>query len=194
ALACSAAPQLVAVPVRQAAGLLLAAAIGALAFLVLAEKALETGGAVEARLRPWPKAHRLIEQLALGAAVLKKPAAAVPIVFLSLGLWLNGAVLYWAGARALGLGGLMDLKRSILVLSWAGAGAALPAAPGAIGTFEAMVKSILEKLGASPNEAFGYAVFVHMTTYLLVTSLGLALLYRIGLSLVGLRTSLEEKP
>jgi uncharacterized membrane protein YbhN (UPF0104 family) len=194
ALASSAAAELVAVPVRQAAGLLLAGAVSALLFLIMAEKSLELGGSLEVRLRPWPKAHRLIEQLALGAAVLKRPAAALPIIFLSLCLWLNGAFLYWAAARALGLGGLMDMKRSILVLSWAGAGAALPAAPGAIGTFEAMVKAILEKFGASPNEAFGYAVFVHMTTYLLVTALGLAFLSRIGFSLAGLRSSLEEKP
>lgn len=193
-LASGASPELVAMPVRQAAGLLLAAVSAGLLFLVLAEKALEPEGVLEKRLRPWPKIHHLIEQLAMGAAVLQRPCAAFPIIALSLGLWLNGAVLYWAAARALGLEGLMEGTRSVLVLSWAGAGAALPAAPGALGTFEAMVKAILEKLGASPHQAFGYAVFVHMTSYLFVTGLGLVFLSRLGFSLAALRSTLEEKP
>lgn len=186
-------PELVDAPVRRGALLLLAGAVGALLFLVLAEKSLDEGGLLEVRLRPWPKVHHFVEQLALGAAVLKRPAAALPIVALSLALWLIDAGAYWASARALGLGSLMDYKRAILVLSWAGAGAAVPAAPGAIGTFEAMVKAILMKLGAGANDAFAYALFTHMVNYILVTVIGLVFLSRIGLSLGKLQSSLEEK-
>jgi uncharacterized protein (TIRG00374 family) len=192
-LASAALPQLVAWPARQAALLLLAAAVAALIVLIFAERHLEPGGRWEQNLRPWPKLHRLIVQMALGASVLRRPRRAFLIVFLSFCLWINGAVLYWAAARALGLGGLADFVKSVLILSWAGAGAALPAAPGAIGTFEAMVKAIMEKLGATANEAFGYAVFVHMSIYLIVTALGLAMLWRIGLSLVWLKSHLERK-
>lgn len=192
-LAAGASAELVVASVRQAALLLLTAALAGLIFLILAERALELEGVLERRLRPWPKVHRFIEQLAMGAAVLQRPSAALPIIALSLGLWLNGAAMYWTAAQALGLERLMAGARSVLVLSWAGAGAALPAAPGAIGTFEAMVKAILEKLGASPHQAFGYAVFVHMTNYLFVTGLGLAYLSRLGLSLTGLKSALEDK-
>lgn len=182
---------LVAPAFLRGAGLILAAAIGALAFLAAAEKTLLPGGAVERLLRKWPKLHTLVEQLALGAAVLRKPAAVVPVVLLSLGLWIVDAGVYWCAARALNLGALMDYPSSVLVLSWAGAGAALPAAPGAIGTFEAMVKDILVKLGATPHQGFGYALFTHMVMYIFVTVLGLAFLYRVGLSLSGLKESLE---
>lgn len=185
--------ELVALPVRQAAGLLLLGVVAALVFLALAERTLEPGGAIERRLRSWPKVHDLVAQLVLGAAVLRRPSAAMPAAALSIALWLIDALVYWCGARALGMGDLVDLPRSALILGWAGAGAALPAAPGAIGTFEAMVKSILEKLGAAPAAAFGFAVFTHMTMYCFVTAVGLACLYKVGLSLAGLKESLSRK-
>ena len=68
-----------------------------------------------------------------------------------------------------------------MILSWAGASPRCRP-PGAIGTYEAMVKSILVKMGANVHEAFAYAVFNHMTMYLFVTALGLGFLYKIGLS------------
>lgn len=176
----SAGSPLVAVEARAAAGLLLGAAVAALTLLAAA-------GDLMVRLTPFAKPRELVSQLVLGAAVLRRPGPALAAAALSLALWLIDAGLYWCAARALGLGGLMDFSESILVLSWAGAGAALPAAPGAIGTFEAMVKDILMKLGADAHAAFGYALFVHMTTYLFVTGLGLLFLYRLGLTLSSVK-------
>ena len=99
--------------------LLLAAAVGALIVLAAAESSLAPGGFVESRLRPWPRVHRLVEQLALGAAVLRSPAAAAQAAALSLVLWTVDAALYWASAYALDLGAIMNYPRAILTLSWA---------------------------------------------------------------------------
>lgn len=178
---------------RLAAELLLAGAVAALVVLAFAESALAEGGILERALRRWPKVHSLVEQLSLGAAVLRDPAAAVQAVVWSLGLWSVDALLYWIGARALGLGSIMNYPRAILALSWAGASSALPAAPGAIGTFEAIVKSIVVQFGATPDQAFAYALVTHMVMYLLVTVAGLILLYRIGLSLAELRSEVEKR-
>lgn len=186
-------PDMVAAPVRRAGLLLLAAVVGALVFLVLAERTLEAGGFLERRLRAWPKLHEMVGHLTLGAAVLRRPRALAAVAALSLGLWAVDAGVYWLGAQALGLEGLIDYPRSILVLSWAGAGAAIPAVPGAIGTFEAMVKAILEKFGVPANAAFAYALFLHMTMYVTVTAMGLVFLYRVGLSLGGLRACLGRQ-
>lgn len=184
--------ELISAPIRHATMILLAGVILALVFLVLAEETLEPGGMLERRLRSWPKAHEMVAHLAAGAAVLRRPRALLPVVGWSLLLWLIDAAVYWFGARALGLEGYIDYSRSILVLSWAGAGSALPAVPGALGTFEAMVKTIVEKMGASAPEAFAYALFVHMTMYILVTVIGLVFLYRVGLSLGGIKGSLDQ--
>jgi len=179
--------------VRLAAELMLAGAIGALALLALAETSLAEGGLIERALRAWPKVHELVEQLALGATVLREPLTALNAAGLSLLLWTVDAGLYWAGARALGLGAIMDYPRAVLTLSWAGATSAIPAAPGAIGSFEKIVATIVHQFGAAPEAALAYALVCHMVMYLLVTVTGLVLLYRIGLSLADLRAEVEKK-
>lgn len=191
-LATRLAPGIAPAAVVNAALLLLAGAVGALIVLAVAESSLAPGGFIERALRPWPKVHKLLEQLALGAAVLRSPGAAAQAVALSLALWTVDATLYWAGAYALGLGHLMDYPRAVLTLSWAGAISAIPAAPGGIGTFEAFVASILRTFGATPETALAYALMTHMIMYLLVTVTGLAFLSREGVSLAQLREEVER--
>lgn len=188
------APGIVPRQVLLGAALVLSGAVGALILLAAAESSLAEGGLAERALRRWPKLHGLVAQLALGAAVLRSPAAAAQAVFWSLVLWSVDAVLYWAAARALGLQALMDYPRAVLALSWAGASSAIPAAPGAIGTFEAVVASILAKFGAGPEAAFAYALVTHMVMYLFVTALGLFFLSREGVSLAQLRQEVDKRP
>ena len=191
-LAARLAPGIVPVQVVRAALLLLAGAIGALIVLAAAESSLAPGGLAERRLRPWPRMHRFVEQLALGAAVLRSPTAAAFASFLSLLLWSVDATLYWAGAYALGIGDVMNYPRAILTLSWAGAVSAIPAAPGSIGTFENFVASILHTFGATPEAALAYALMTHMIMYLLVTVTGFVFLSREGVSLAQLREEVER--
>ena len=108
-------------------------------------------------------------------------------------LWSVDATLYWTAAYALDLGGIMDYPRAVLTLSWAGAISAIPAAPGAIGTFEAFVASILRTFGAAPEIALAYALLTHMIMYLLVTVTGLVFLSREGVSLAQLSEQVEKK-
>ncbi len=180
-------PDIVPAAVARGASLLLAGALGALVVLAAAESSLAEGGRLERFLRRWPKLHGFVEQLALGAAVLRSPAAAAQAAVLSLALWTVDAAVYWAGAYALGLGGIMDYPRAVLTLSWAGAASALPAAPGAVGTFEAAVASVVGKFGAAPHAALAYALVTHMVMYLIVTVTGLLFLSREGVSLSRLR-------
>lgn len=185
-------PHLVDPHLRRGAAALLAAVVAGLVFLIMAERSLEPGGFVERRLRSSPKLHEVMSHLALGAAVLRRPRALVPVVVLSFGLWSVDAAVYWLGAFALGLQSWIDYPRSILVLSWAGAGAALPAAPGGIGTFESLVEYRVVHLGVTAPEALAYAVFLHMCMYLLVTGMGLVFLYRVGLSVGGIKDFLKR--
>lgn len=181
------APGFVPRPVLGGAAALLAGAVAALVLLALAEGWVAEGGWIERLLRPWPKLHALVEQLVLGAAVLRSPAAAAEVAAWSLLLWTVDAGVYWAGARALGFGAEMNYPRAVLALSWAGASSAIPAAPGAIGAFEAVVADIAGRFGAGAEQAFAYALVCHMTMFLIVTVVGLVLLSRLGLSLSELR-------
>lgn len=179
--------------VRRGAIAVLAILLAALIGLSLSGKRLEPGGSWERRVSRWPKLRDLLMHLAAGARVLREPKACLAACLLSLALWSCDALLYWCGARALGLGHAMDYPTAVLALSWAGVGAALPAAPGAFGTLEAMVKSLMVELGVAPHSAFAYAFFCHMIGYGIVTLLGLAFLYRIGLSLGELKAALGQE-
>lgn len=192
-VASSAAPGFAPASVRVWAAVTLVAAVAALALLALAETWVASGGWIERLLRPWPRVHALVEQLALGAAVLRDPAAAAQATGWSLLLWSVDAGFYWAGARALNLGAAMDYPRAVLALSWAGASSAIPAAPGAIGPFEAVVTEIMGRFGATPEQAFAYALVCHTVMYLIVTVLGLLLLSRVGLSLTELSREVRKK-
>jgi uncharacterized membrane protein YbhN (UPF0104 family) len=192
-LASSIAPGFVPDSVRLGAQLVLFGGIVALSLLAWAETAVASGGFIERLLRPWPRIHSLMEQLALGATVLRDPRAAIWAGVLSVALWSMDALLYWAGAHALGLESIMSYPRAILALSWAGASSALPAAPGAIGSFEKIVATIVHQFGATSEQALAYALVCHMVMYILVTVTGLVLLYRIGLSLADLKSEVEKK-
>ncbi len=185
-------PELVPASLRRLAELGVAGLVAGFVILIIAEGPLSPGGALERRLARWPRIHDLMLQLAAGAGVLRRPGAALSAVALSLSLWGVDALQYWAGARALGLVPGLDYGRSILVLSWAGAGVALPAAPGAFGTFEAMVKKIAMDFGVSAPQALAFAVFTHLIGYALVTLLGLTFLYFVGLSLGELSSAVQK--
>ena len=164
--------------------------ISGLVFLAIAGKPLKPGGSWHEKMSAWPKIRDLASQMSLGASVLRNPAAAAAAVIGSLGLWMVDALYYWAGAKALRLGSVLGFRRSILVLTWSAAGTALPAAPGAFGTFEDFVKTLLMNFGVSAQQAFAYAFFNHMVSYVFVTVLGLAFLYREGLNLGEIKTAI----
>jgi uncharacterized membrane protein YbhN (UPF0104 family) len=185
-------PGLVPATVLRGAATVLAAALAAVVALAFAEERLESGHPWEKKLRGLPRLHQLICQLAAGAAVLRRGRSAALAAVLSLLLWVVDAFSFWAGARALGLGGVVDYPRAVLILSWAGAAAAVPTAPGSFGSFELAVQTILERLGATAPEALGYALFTHMVMYLVVTLLGLAFLARLGLSMGELRAAIDR--
>jgi uncharacterized protein (TIRG00374 family) len=168
----------------------LACALGVLAILVFAYRELEPGGVLEKRLKLLPKAHDLSVKLVTGARALRTRAA-FPIMGLSLLLWCVNAMPFWLVDKAMGLG-LLDFSRSLLVLAWGAAGASVPAAPGAVGTFEAAVRSGMETMGAAPPQALVYAVLVHILAYSTVTVLGLGLMYAEGLSLAKFEEGAEK--
>ena len=170
-----------------AAATLLAAAVGALVLLAAAEGALEPGRPAEKLLRRWPRIHSLAEQLTLGAAVLRSPAAAAQAALFSLALWAVDGGLYWIAARAMRVEQFMDYPQAVLTLAMAGLSSALPVAPGAIGTFEHFVATLLQSFGASAEPALAYALVTHMVMYLVVTVAGLVFLSREGVSLAQLR-------
>ncbi|MFA6092450.1 MAG: lysylphosphatidylglycerol synthase transmembrane domain-containing protein [Elusimicrobiota bacterium] len=139
-----------------------------------------------------PRLRRFIEELVLGTGALRRPSRAVLAAFLSLGLWLCDAGLYWAAGRALGFEPGLSYLRSVAVLASASAASALPALPGAFGNFEAAVKLVLEHMGYGPDLSAVYATLVHLTMYVVVTVLGIFFLHRLGYRVSGIKRTLGE--
>ncbi|MBI5209520.1 MAG: flippase-like domain-containing protein [Elusimicrobia bacterium] len=183
-------PELIARPVLAGCFGMLVATLGVLLVLIFAYRHLEPGGIFERRLARWPKAHDMCAKLVMGARALHTPAA-FPILGLSLLLWAVDSAPYLFAAKSLGLG-VVDYPRAVLVLGWAAAGSAIPAAPGAVGTFEAAVRAGMETMGAPPSQALAIAVMIHVIGYIIVTILGLVFLYREGLSLTGFEKGAEK--
>jgi uncharacterized protein (TIRG00374 family) len=171
---------------------ILAGGLFSLLILAFAEDAISQGGFIERMLQKWPMIHKFLIQLSLGAAVLRKPWDAMQAITWSIILWSVDALCYLFGAYALGLEEIIDYPKAVLALTWAGASSILPAAPGAIGSYEAAVSQLLGQFGVSPEQSFAFAVLCHMVSYLVITLTGLVVIYRIGDSLTDLPANMES--
>ncbi|MBI5625298.1 MAG: flippase-like domain-containing protein [Elusimicrobia bacterium] len=183
-------PDLISTKLRIITLSVLAGALAVLATLVFAHQSLEPGGALERRLKLIPKAHDFSVKLVAGARALRTRSV-LPILGLSLLLWCVDSLPFWLVDKAMGMD-LLDFSRALLVLTWGAAGASVPAAPGAVGTFEAAVRTGMETMGAPPSQALVYAVLVHVSAYATVTVLGLCLMYAEGLSLAKFEEGAEK--
>lgn len=170
---------------------LLLLVVGGLIVLIWAEKRLlENKNFLGRLLNRNSRIKKTAEGLISGAAALKNPLPAFVAVSLSLALWCVDALTYWTGARALGLN--LSYSSSVFVLAWAGAASALPAAPGGIGAFEALVENIAAKLGIPLQSGLAFALLTHAVIYGTVTIFGLLCLYRIGFSLTEIKTHAQN--
>lgn len=192
-LAASLARDVVPDAVRAAAFALLAAALGATVAVAAVGGPLAPGGSLERVLRRWPRLRALAGELAGGAAALRSVRTAAPMLLLSAAFWAVDALFYWSASRCLALTPGLTYGGSMLVSSWAAAGSALPSVPGAFGSFEAAVRTVLGALGVEETTALGYAVLSHMVAYIVMTVLGFTYLYRSGIPLAELRAELVRR-
>lgn len=163
-----------------------AAIVVALVGLALIDGYLN-GPAKDGFLGRYPRILGILGRAALGTRALRSWAAVIQVAVLSLTLWTLDAAMYWAGGRAVGFEPSLTYNQSVMVLSSAAASSFLPAVPGSFGAFEQAVKYVMVRFGFDAASALGYAGFVHLVTYLIVTLLGIVFLYREGHSLASLK-------
>ena len=170
----------------------LALAVAVLGVLV----AITAAGARFKESAPWLNAHprvcRVLEDLVVGTRALRSWRNAGGVAALSLGLWLCDAAIFWSASRGMGFEPVLGWMDSLVVLTSAAAGTALPAVPGAFGNFEAAVSLALEHLGYSRPLALSLATLVHVLTYIVVTTMGITFLYRLGHTFSSLRHFLRK--
>ncbi|MBI3550103.1 MAG: flippase-like domain-containing protein [Elusimicrobia bacterium] len=192
ALASALATDLVPSSARHAAMGIAAAAFAGIAAIAASERALASGGILHRVLMRWPRILELARQLSDGASALRSTASAAQITLLTIAFWSVDIAFYWTAARFIPIETTVTFPRAMLIVSWAGAGTAVPAAPGSFGPFEAAVQTILMKMGAGASSAFGYATLSHAVGYSVVTLLGIACLYALGLSVSKLHSDVSR--
>ena len=89
-------------------------------------------------------------------------------------LWTVEASVYWTVARAIELD--ISISGALYLVALTNFVAALPAAPGSIGTFDAAVAWGADKLGATGSMAVSYVILVRFVLYVPITIVGLVVL------------------
>ncbi len=89
-------------------------------------------------------------------------------------LWTIEASVYWSVARAIDMD--ISVSGALYLVALTNFVAALPAAPGSLGTFDAAVLWGADKLGAAGSVALSYVLLVRFVLYVPITIVGLVVL------------------
>jgi glycosyltransferase 2 family protein len=120
-----------------------------------------------ARVREW------LSPLADSPRALVSPGGLVLLAGTVL-LWTIEGSVYWTVSRALEID--MSMGGALYLVALTNFVAALPAAPGSIGTFDAAVAWGLHRLGATNSAAVSYVILIRFVLYVPITLVGLVVL------------------
>lgn len=170
---------------------LVAAALVALATLVMARQHFDR--LVMALCRTLLPRHADVviarwHELMNGLAVVREPSIAVPVIGGAAAVWTLTIILQWTVLRAFQpSAGLIDASVFVAVVS---VGGAIPAAPGAIGTYQWVGQQALTlpfPLLYTPSLALAVAVVSHAASYVFSTLLGALGVWYLGIPLAQIR-------
>ncbi len=116
-----------------------------------------------------------------GLRALQNVSLIAQIVLMSLTMWLILAVYYWLLLWACGI--VLPLEAGLVLMVIAAFGAAVPAAPGFVGTFQYAIILGLSLFSIPKGEALGFSIIAHLAQLLPVIGVGLITLMRSGLPL-----------
>jgi hypothetical protein len=98
-----------------------------------------------------------------------------------LSMWLMVILVAHLVLAASGL--FLPIQAAVMVVVFAAFSKIIPSSPGAIGTFHYVVILVLMSFQVSKEVALGYAIVLHALSFLMETSLGIALVFAGNLSL-----------
>ncbi|MFZ5878958.1 MAG: lysylphosphatidylglycerol synthase transmembrane domain-containing protein [Chloroflexota bacterium] len=125
-----------------------------------------------------------------GLASLRSPFNVLMVFFTSVIIWLLETGKYWFVMQAFPF--QVSFFALMLLNGIANLATTIPAAPGYVGTWEAVTKAVLVAYTVDPAVALGYAVVLHIALWLPITLLGAYYLAREGIKWSDtLRTEME---
>jgi uncharacterized protein (TIRG00374 family) len=105
-----------------------------------------------------------------GLASLRSPSNVLMVFFTSVLIWLLETVKYWFVMHAFTFS--VSFFALMLLNGIANLATTIPAAPGYIGTWEAVTKAVLVAYEVPGAQALGYAVVLHVALWLPITIIG----------------------
>jgi len=130
---------------------------------------------VRIRLKSAGIMHKFLD----GLASLRSPVNVIMVLVTSILIWLLETVKYWFVMKAFTF--TVDFFALMLLNGVANLATTIPAAPGYIGTWEAVTKAVLVAYEVPGAEALGYAVVLHVALWLPITLLGAYYMTREGI-------------
>jgi uncharacterized protein (TIRG00374 family) len=143
-------------------------------------------------LRPFPEKtsalitrwmHSFIE----GLAIIKDIKSLIAASFYSILVWLPNALIIYILVHSFGIE--IPLSGAFLMLIIYTFGTMIPSAPAFIGTIQFCSVAGLSIFGVSKVDALSFSVVYHLVSFLPITFLGFAFLFKDGYSLMELRSS-----
>ncbi len=125
------------------------------------------------------KTSEIVKKFMDGLAFLRSPGNVIMVFFTSVLIWLLETVKYWFVMHAFNF--TVSFFALMLLNGIANLATTIPAAPGYIGTWEAVTKGVLMAFGVAGGEALGYAIVLHVALWLPITLLGAFYMTREGI-------------
>ena len=128
-----------------------------------------------------------------GLSIFARPWLGLLLVAWSLVVWMLAVLFYYLVMLAFDLD--VPFSAAIFVMSATALGMVIPSSPGYIGVFHAItIESLVGVFGVARSDAQSYALVQHASSYVLTTALGLAYIWRAGLSWGAVRVSMGSAP
>lgn len=134
------------------------------------------------RLKDYPRLAMAVDNVALGFASMGNRKTVANLFLLALTQWLFNSLGYYFIAQSLGLGTHIGLVRSMAMAVTGATASSIPGMPGYFGNVEFAITGLMKTWGIPIHMGFACATGAHVISYLVVTLLGMILLYDLGRS------------
>ena len=131
----------------------------------------------------FPRLRLLFERVAMGVKGFHSFKSGALIFLYAAGQWAMDALNYYWMGLAFGLGGVLDIYKSMALVFTGAVAASVPGMPGYFGNFELGLTKVLYAWGVPEDVGFAYASYAHVLSYMLITLVGIVFVYQMGHSL-----------
>jgi uncharacterized protein (TIRG00374 family) len=145
--------------------------------------------------RTFPGAARLaglVDSFAHGITAVTSPSILFVVCLLTAAIWATEAALFYVFGRSLGISLAAD--GSLIAAAILGLGLMVPAAPGALGTYEFFGSAAVRLVGVAPAPALALVLLLHAWVLVFNTAVGLLAMAVGGVGLSALRRQSQTVP